>query len=166
VDTADDAAAPEVGYCVHGLAQDPRDPLRIWRQDHRGVFRTVDGGDSWQRIENGLPAGFGFVMWRDRASGRLLTVPLHSDENRVPVEGRLRAYGSDDDGESWAVAGEGWSEAPQFTGVLRGAFDGDDDGNFCFGTTGGKIWITSDGARTWRELQPAFPRIYALSIVR
>jgi len=165
VDTADDATAPEVGYCVHGLAQDPDDPTRIWRQDHRGVFRTVDGGDSWQRIENGLPAGFGFVMWRDRGSGRLLTVPLQSDENRVPVEGRLRAYASDDDGESWAVAGDGWPDAPQFTGVLRGAFDGDDHGNFCFGTTGGKIWITDDGARTWRELEPAFPRIYALSLL-
>jgi photosystem II stability/assembly factor-like uncharacterized protein len=165
VDTADASEAPEIGYCVHGLAQDPADPNRIWRQDHRGVFRSDDGGDSWERIEEGLPAGFGFVMWRHPGSGRLLVVPLSSDENRVPVDGRLRAYASDDDGDKWQVAGIGWADAPQYTGVLRGAFDGDDDGLFCFGTTGGKIWLTSDTGESWRELEPAFPRIGAIRIL-
>jgi hypothetical protein len=165
VDTAEGATPPEVGYCVHGLAQDPGDPRRLWRQDHRGVFRSTDGGDHWERIENGLPAGFGFVMWRHPGSGRLLTVPLTSDENRVPVDGVLRAYASDDDGDSWQVAGGGWQEAPQFTGTLRGAFDGDDEGMFCFGTSGGKLWLTLDNGVSWQELEPAFPRIAAVRIV-
>ncbi|MGH8870701.1 MAG: hypothetical protein ACRDWS_01845 [Acidimicrobiia bacterium] len=165
VDTAEGGERPEVGYCVHGLAQDVQNANRIWRQDHRGVFRTIDGGDSWERIENGLPAGFGFVIWRHPLSGRLLTVPLESDENRVPVDGMLRAYASDDDGDSWAVAGTGWSEAPQFTGVLRRAFDGDDGGTFCFGTTGGKLWLTRDLGETWEEIEPSFPRIDAIRMV-
>ena len=129
------------------------------------MFRTTDGGDTWHRIEEGLPAGFGFVMWRHPGTGRLLTVPLHSDGNRVPVDGRLRVYASDDDGDSWQVAGAGWSDSPQFTGVLRGAFDGNDSGAFCFGTTGGKIWLTEDIGESWRELDPSFPRIAAIRIV-
>jgi photosystem II stability/assembly factor-like uncharacterized protein len=165
VDSAEDAERPEVGYCIHGLAHDAIDPNRIWRQDHRGVFRTSDGGDTWTRIEDGLPAGFGFVIWRHPGTGRLLTVPLHSDGSRVPVDGRLRAYVSDDDGDSWQVAGTGWSDSPQFTGVLRGAFGGDESGGFCFGTTGGKIWLTADTGETWRELKPAFPRIAAIRIL-
>jgi hypothetical protein len=165
VDTAEGGERPEVGYCIHGMAQDPDHPDRIWRQDHRGMFRSGDGGDNWERIENGLPSGFGFVIWRHNGSGRLLTVPLHSDESRVPVEGKLRAYASDDDGDSWYVAGDGWPDAAQFTGVLRGAFDGDESGNFCFGTTGGKLWLTEDTGATWRELDPAFPRIDAIRIV-
>jgi hypothetical protein len=104
-------------------------------------------------------------MWRDLESGRLLTVPLEADTNRVPVEGRLRAYRSDDDGESWEVSGTGWSDAPQFTGVLRGAFDGDGKGSFGFGTTGGKVWLTRDNGETWRELPHAFPRIGAMRIL-
>ena len=165
VDTAEGGERPEVGYCVHGLANDESEPKRIWRQDHRGVFRTSDGGDNWERIEEGLPAGFGFVIWRHQDTGRLLTVPLDSDDNRVPVDGRLRAYASDDDGDSWAVAGTGWPDSPQFTGVLRRAFDGDGNGTFCFGTSGGKLWLTRDIGETWRQLDASFPRIAALKVV-
>ncbi|HZD24536.1 MAG TPA: hypothetical protein VE569_14220 [Acidimicrobiia bacterium] len=161
----EDAERPEVGYCVHCVAHDPGDPARIWRQDHSGVYRTSDGGDNWERIENGLPANFGFVMWRDDGSGRLFTIPLEADANRVPVDGALRVFRSDDDGDSWGVSGAGWSDAPQFTGVLRGAFDGDDDGTFCFGTTGGKLWITTDNGENWRQLDSSFPRIGAIQIL-
>lgn len=165
VGVPEDAPRPEVGYCVHNVTHDPDQPSRIWRQDHTGVYRSTDGGDSWHRIENGLAANFGFVMWRDDGSGRLFTVPLEADANRVPVEGKLRAYRSDDDGDSWEVAGTGWKEAPQFTGVLRGAFDGDNDGTFCFGTTGGKLWVTTDNGDRWQELDPSFPRIGAIRLV-
>ena len=161
----EDAPRPEVGYCVHCVAHDPDDPARIWRQDHMGVYRTVDGGDNWERIENGLPANFGFVMWRDDSSSRLFTIPLEADANRVPVDGALRVYRSDDGGDTWAESGAGWTTSPQFTGVLRGAFDGDNEGTFCFGTTGGKLWLTTDNGERWDELSPAFPRIGALSLV-
>lgn len=161
----DDAPRPEVGYCVHSVAHDRGDPQRIWRQDHSGVYRTHDGGDNWERIENGLPANFGFVMWRDDSTGRLFTIPLEADANRVPVDGKLRAYRSDDDGDTWTIAGTGWSDAPQFTGVLRGAFDGDGDGTFCFGTTGGRLWLTRDNGEEWSELPPSFPRIGAVRLL-
>ena len=161
----EDAPRPEVGYCVHCVAHDLANPMRIWRQDHSGVYRTENGGDSWERIEKGLPANFGFVMWRDDGSGRLFTIPLEASDNRVPVGGALRVYRSDDDGDSWTVSGDGWSTAPHFTGVLRGAFDGDDEGTFSFGTTGGKLWLTRDHGDNWEELAPVFPRIGAVKLV-
>jgi photosystem II stability/assembly factor-like uncharacterized protein len=161
----EDAPRPEVGYCVHCVAHDPNDPMRIWRQDHSGVYRTSDGGDNWEKIETGLPAGFGYVMWRDDSSGRLFNVPLTADANRVPVDGQLRAYRSDNDGDSWEVAGNGWHESPQFDNVLRGAFDGDNEGTFCFGTTGGRLWMTRDNGDSWQELDPSFPRIGAVQLL-
>jgi photosystem II stability/assembly factor-like uncharacterized protein len=105
------------------------------------------------------------VIWRDRGSGRLFTIPLSADENRVPVDGELRVYFSDTDGDSWQVAGSGWSPAPQFTGVLRGAFHGDNNGKFCFGTTGGKVWLTTDNGGGWEQLAPSFPRIDAIHLL-
>lgn len=164
VGVPEDSPRPEVGYCVHCIAHDRSDPNRIWRQDHSGVYRTGDGGDTWDRIENGLPANFGFTMWRT-AAGRLFTIPLEADSNRVPVEGALRVYKSDDDGDTWEVSGTGWADAPQYTAVLRRAFDGNDEGAFCFGTTGGKLWLTRDDGESWGQLAPSFPRIGAVHIV-
>lgn len=163
--TAPEGARPEVGYCVHNVDQDPDEPDRLWRQDHAGVFRSEDGGDSWERIENGLPAGFGFVMRRDHASGRLFVVPLHSDANRVPVDGHFSAYLSDDDGDSWRVAGKGWPPAPTFTNVLRGAVAADGSGTIVLGTTGGDIWVTRNAGDDWRHLDAGFPRIGAMAFV-
>lgn len=160
----DDSPRPEVGYCVHNLDHDPDAPQRMWRQDHMGVFRSDDGGDSWERIENGLPAGFGFVMRRDHASGRLFVLPLEADANRVPVEGRFGAYMSEDGGDSWSPAGTGWPDSPTYTSVLRGAVAADGNGRIALGTTGGKVWLTEDTGDTWRELSPTFPRIEAVAI--
>jgi photosystem II stability/assembly factor-like uncharacterized protein len=156
---------PEPGFCVHGLAQDPADPARMWRQDHSGVYRSRDGGDHWERIEEGLPSRFGFPILRDRASGRLFVVPLESDENRLPPAGRFAAYRSDDDGDSWQVSGTGWPDAPTYTGVLRGAMDGDGEGGVFLGTTGGALWATSDAGESWRALPLSLPRILAVSVL-
>ena len=160
-----DAPRPEVGYCVHALAHDPAVPDRIWRQDHAGVFRTEDGGDTWERIENGLPAGFGFVMCRDHATQRLFTVPLHSDGNRVPVDGAFRSYVSEDDGDSWHVAGAGWTDTPDYSSVLRGAVASDGDGTIAIGTTTGSVWVTEDAGDKWACVPARFPRIGAVSLL-
>lgn len=154
--------AAEDGHCVHGLAQDPSDPDRIWRQEHNGVYRTTDGGDHWERIEEGLPGRFGFPMIRDHASGRLFVVPLEADANRVPVDGAFAAHRSDDDGDHWSRAGTGWPESATFTAVLRNAWTADGAGTVALGTTSGRVWITSDAGDTWTDLPQTFPRILAL----
>ncbi len=157
---------PEVGYCVHGLAIDPDDPDRLFRQDHMGLFTSDDGARSWHRHQDGLPAemGFGFVMLRDGSTGRLFTQPLHSDGQRLPVGGDFRVYRSDDDGVSWAVSGTGWPEAATHTQVLRGAFASDDDGRIAMGTTSGDVWLTEDAGDSWRRLPCSFPRIGAVAL--
>jgi photosystem II stability/assembly factor-like uncharacterized protein len=156
---------PQDGYCVHGIAADPTDPDRIWRQDHSGVYRSADGAESWERIENGLPAGFGFPIRIDRESRRLFVIPLESDANRLPVDGALRAYRSDDGGDTWAVSGEGWDSAPTYTTVLRGAMDTDGTGGLFFGTTGGDVWATADAGDSWQRLPHGFPRILSVRVL-
>ncbi len=164
VDPSEGAAA--TGWCVHAVAHDPDDPDRIWRQDHKGVYRTDDGGDRWERIDGSLPNedGFGFPIVRDHASGRLFVVPLEADANRVPVGGRFAAWSSDDDGDTWQVAGTGWPEAPTFTGVLRGAMATDQQGTVALGTTSGDVWLSRDTGDSWTRLPSTFPRINAVEV--
>lgn len=160
----DDVPRPEVGYCVHGLQVDTDDHARLWRQDHAGMFHSVDGGQNWLRNENGLPAAFGFVMHRDHASGRLFTQPLHSDARRLPVDGQFRVHQSDDDGATWQVSGTGWPTAPTHTQVLRGAVAGDGNGRVVMGTTAGTVWRTDDTGQHWNELSLTVPRILTVGL--
>lgn len=159
-----DGPPPEIGYCVHRIVAHPNDPDLIWRQDHRGMYRTRDGGDNWEKIETGLPSGFGFAIVREGSTGRLFVAPLHSDERRLPVNGEFRVYRSHDDGNSWEVSGSGWPEAPTHTSVLRGAIDADDRGHVAIGTTSGNVWLTSDSGDTWTALPHTFPRIGAITL--
>jgi len=158
----------DIGYCVHCIVADPADADRIWRQEHRGVFRSTDGGREWERIQNGIPgSGFGFPIVRDHNTGRLFVVPLESDQYRMPVDGRLAVYVSDDDGDTWTVSANGLRSEPSYVGVLRGAMDVDRSptAGVYFGTTGGEVWWSADTGETWSRLPMTFPRIAAVKVV-
>ncbi len=158
----------DIGYCVHCIVAHPDDSNRIWRQDHRGVYRTKDGGVTWDRIEEGLPGtGFGFPVVRDPATGTLFVIPLESDEYRMPVGGALAVYASANDGDHWTRRSEGLRDEPSFVGVLRGAMDVDGlpNGGVYFGTTGGELWWSADTGESWQRLPATFPRITSVKVL-
>lgn len=164
----DETAGDLIGYCVHCVVADPEDSNRIWRQEHRGVFRSEDGGASWERIQHGIPgAGFGFPIGRDPRSGRLFVVPLESDEYRMPVGGDFAVYVSDDEGDTWQRSAAGLPEEPTFVGVLRGALDLDnqDTSGVYLGTTGGDVYWSADTGESWGRIPGSFPRITAIKVL-
>ena len=156
----EDKEHKDIGFCVHAIAQHPDDADTIYRQDHRGMFRTHDGGDSWTRIENGLPSGFGFPLVIDSATKALFAVPLESDEFRMPVDGKFRVYRSRDGGDSWEAVADGLPDR-DYSGVLRSAMAVDqlDPCGVYVGTTSGHVHISADAANTWRTLPCTLPRI-------
>jgi photosystem II stability/assembly factor-like uncharacterized protein len=162
--TIEDKDHGDIGYCVHALAFDPKDAKRIWRMDHKGMFRTRDGGEQWERIENGLPSSFGFPLVIDPRTKALFAVPLESDEYRMPVDGKLRVYRSRDEGDSWEVLGDGLPDSPVYTGVLRGAMatDGLDPCGVYFATTSGGVYASRDAGETWSELPAQLPRVLSV----
>jgi hypothetical protein len=160
----EDKQHKDVGTCVHALQQDPHDPDTIYQQNHMGMFRTRDGGESWHRIEAGLPSRFGFPLALDRRRPALFCVPLESDEYRMPLGGRLRVYRSLDRGDSWQPLERGLPEVA-YTGVLRHSLttDGLDPCGIYVGTTSGTVHASVDGGESWRDLPGTFPRILHLS---
>lgn len=154
----EDKEHKDIGFCVHGLVQDPAKPDHIWRQDHAGVFRSRNGGDTWERIETGLPSRFGFPIARH--DGALYVIPQESDEYRMAPEGRLRVYRSRDGGDHWEPMTDGLPQANAFTGVLRGAMDVDTAGGVHFGTTGGTLYL--GGKDRWEAVKAEFPRILSV----
>lgn len=149
----------DIGYCVHRIALDPDDTDRLYRQDHRGVYRTDDAGDNWERVETGLPSSFGFPMILERSTRTLFVVPLDSDERRLPTDGNFRVYRSTNRADSWEISGTGQPQVPTYTQVLRGAMDTDNDGAVAYGTTSGSVGLTFDAGESWVTMPWTLPRI-------
>ncbi len=154
-----------IGTCVHGLAQDPSNPNRLYRQDHSGMYRSTDGGDFWERNEDGLPTAFGFPIVIDAGGSALFAVPQESDEHRVPAGGALRVFRSTDRGDSWHSASAGLPSANAWGTVLRGAMCVDDlePAGVYMGTTSGTMHASSDLGDSWTNLPVTFPRILHVS---
>ncbi len=157
-----------IGFCVHGLAVDPRDPDVLYRQDHRGMYRSRDAGDSWQPNETGLPASFGFPMVVIPGSGTLLCFPIESDEFRLPPEGKMRVYRSTDGGSTWSPSSRGLPQTHAYATVLRGAMDtdGSDPCGVYFGTTSGTVHVSADEGVSWHSLPWLLPRILCVRAFR
>ena len=62
VNPAVDSAPATTGQCIHHAAHDPNNADIMFRQEHRGVHRSDDGGDNWRVIESGLPVAE-LVRW-------------------------------------------------------------------------------------------------------
>ena len=165
----DDGVSRDEGVCVHSLVHDPSDADKIFRQDHRGWYKTEDGGEHWQLIETGLPKStlgddrvcvFGFASAMDVATGTVFAVPLTSDSMRYPHGGRLRAYRTRDRGGQWEELGQGLPDG-SYGAVLRGAMaaDGLDPGGVYFGDTSGNVYASRDLGEHWTRLPGTLPRV-------
>ncbi len=162
----EDKKHKDVGFCVHGLAADPDDADTIYRREHVGMFRSRDGGESWQRIENGLSSWFGFPVAIDRRSRTLFVHPMESDEYRMPTDGKFRMFRSRDGGDSWEPLSNGLPQQRAYMGVLRGALDVDhlDPCGVYVGTTAGTVYASRDAGDSWTELPCTLPRVLSVSV--
>ncbi|HEX6211452.1 MAG TPA: exo-alpha-sialidase [Methylomirabilota bacterium] len=160
----EDEKVPEIGYCVHGLAQDPDNADVIYRQDHAGMYRSRNAGDTWDKIETGLPSWFGFPIGIDRRTRHLFAVPLESDEYRMPVGGRFAVYRSRNGGDSWEPLTRGLPQEPSYTSVLRGALDVDglDPAGVYIGSSQGDVFVSADGGDDWLRLPCRLPRVLSV----
>jgi hypothetical protein len=161
----------ELGQCVHSVTHDPANAGVLFRQEHRGVHRSDDGGDSWKVIEDGLPVtelsdghrcSFGFPCVMDRRSGRVFVAPLDGDNFRFPRDGQLAVYRCAD-GARWEAKSSGLP-ADCFTAVLRGAMAADqlDPGGVYLGTASGAVYASADCGDSWREIASGLPRIMSV----
>jgi len=153
---------PEFGQCVHKVVNHPSRPERLFLQNHWGLYRSDDWGESWQDIANGVPSDFGFAMqMHPHDPDTVYIVPIQSDEFRVVPEGKLRVYRTRDAGNSWEPLAAGLPQDQAFENVLRDGLTADshDPAGIYFGTRGGKLFGSADAGESWQELADALPPI-------
>jgi photosystem II stability/assembly factor-like uncharacterized protein len=153
----------EVGQCPHKLLLHPARPDRLWQQNHFGVYRSDDRGDSWMRLDkNGLPSGFGFPLMLDPEDpDKAFVIPEKSAEYHYSAGGRLAVYGTRDAGESWQVMADGLPDQA-WAAVLREA-SAYDARSLYFGTQGGSFFALTDGD-TWVEAVRHLPPILSVEV--
>ena len=153
---------PEFGQCVHKIAQPPARPERLYLQNHWGLYRSDDGGDSWQDIAHGVPSDFGFPMVvHPHAPDTAYVLPLESDQFRCVPEGRLRVYRTTDAGASWKPLTRGLPQRNAWECVLRDAMEADglDPAGVYFGTRSGQLYGSRDGGTSWDLILGGLPPI-------
>jgi photosystem II stability/assembly factor-like uncharacterized protein len=153
---------PEFGQCVHKVTHHPSRPERLFLQNHWGLYRSDDWGDSWQDIANGVPSDFGFAMeMHPHDPDTVYIVPLQSDEFRVVPEAKLRVYRTQDAGKSWEPLADGLPQKNAYESVLRDglAADTHDPAGIYFGTRSGKIFGSADAGESWKEIADALPPV-------
>ncbi len=156
----------EVGHCVHRLAMHPSRPDTLFMQKHWDVMRSDDAGDSWREISGDLPSDFGFpIAVHAHEPETVYVVPLTSDSERFPPEGRLRVYRSRG-GDRWQALTEGLPQQDCYVNVLRDAMAVDrlDPCGIYFGTTGGQVYGSADGGDTWAPIVRDLPTVLSVEV--
>jgi hypothetical protein len=146
------------------MVQCSGDPDWLWVQHHNGVFRSNNGGASWDAVPDIKPSVFGFgVAVHPRDGKTAWFVPAIKDERRIPVDGKLVVTRTRDGGKSFDVLTNGLPQDNAYDLVYRHALDIDGTGDrLAIGSTTGGLWITEDQGDRWRELSVHLPPIQAV----
>lgn len=156
---------PEFGQCVHKVVQAQRQPERMFLQNHWGLYRSDDRGESWTDIANGVPSDFGFALAIHPGDpDTAWIVPLESDEFRCTPEGKLRVYRTRDGGKRWKAMAKGLPQKDAFETVLRDAMavDSLDPAGVYFGTRTGKLFGSADQGKKWSMLFDGLPPVVSV----
>lgn len=157
----------EVGHCVHHIAMHPKRPGTLFMQKHWDVMRSDDAGDHWREVSGNLPTDFGFCIdVHAHEPETIFVVPIKSDGEHFPLEGKLQVFRSRSGGEEWEAMTRGLPQKDCYVNVLRDAMAVDtlEECGVYFGTTGGQVYCSPDGGETWEAIVRDLPAVLSVEV--
>ena len=157
----------EVGHCVHRIAMHRSRPNVLFMQKHWDVMRSDDAGESWQEVSGNLPTDFGFVIdVHAQEPETIYVVPIKSDSEHYPPDGKLRVYRSRTGGNEWEPLTNGLPQENCYVNVLRDAMCVDqlDSCGVYFGTSGGQVYCSPDSGDSWSAIVRDLPPVLSVEV--
>jgi photosystem II stability/assembly factor-like uncharacterized protein len=157
----------EVGHCVHRIAMNRARPDVLFMQKHWDVMRSDNGGDSWHEVSGNLPTDFGFVIdVHTHEPDTIYVVPIKSDSEHYPPDGKLRVYRSRTGGNEWEPLTKGLPQQDCYVNVLRDAMavDSLDPCGIYFGTSGGQVYGSANGGDSWTPIVRDLPAVMSVEV--
>src|SRR6266403_840205 len=203
-DTAPDTGKPLTTHQFYDGTQHPWEFKRVWHLEpsltdpdtayagveDAGLFRTTDGGktwqelaglrghgtgpkwqpgagDSWHEISGNLPTDFGFVIdVHAHEPETVYVIPIKSDSEHYVPDGKLRVYRSRKGGNEWEALTKGLPQQDCYVNVLRDAMaiDSLDKCGVYFGTTGGQVYASADAGDNWAPIVRDLPAVLSVEV--
>jgi photosystem II stability/assembly factor-like uncharacterized protein len=157
----------EVGYCVHRIAMHRSRPDVLFMQLHWNVMRSDDAAETWHKISGDLPSDFGFAIEvHAHEPNTIYVVPIKSDSEHYPPDGKLRVYRSLAGGNEWEALTRGLPQRDCYVDVLRDATSVDslDPCGVYFGTTGGQVYASNDAGDNWAPIVRDLPAVLSVEV--
>lgn len=157
----------EVGHCVHRIAMHRQRPGVLFMQKHWDIMRTDNAGESWTEVSGNLPSDFGFpIDVHAHEPETIYVVPIKSDSEHFPPDGKLRVYRSRTGGNEWEPLTKGLPQQDCYVNVLRDAMavDSLEPCGVYFGTTGGQVYASSDSGDSWNPIVRDLPAVLSVEV--
>jgi len=155
----------EVGHCVHSITMHPSRPDVLFMQKHWDVLRSDNAGDMWHEVSGNLPTDFGFpISVHAHEPETIYVVPIKSDSEHYPPEGKLRVYRSRTGGNEWEALTKGLPQKDCYVNVLRSAMSVDslEPCGVYFGTTGGQVYGSANAGDSWEPIVSNLPAVLSV----
>jgi photosystem II stability/assembly factor-like uncharacterized protein len=159
---------PVAGHCPHKLVLHRARPGVLFQQNHCGVYRSDDYGDTWVDISDGLSSRFGFpIAVHPHDPNTIYVVPLVSDKHRVVPDGQMAVWRSRSSGAGWECLTQGLPAQNAWLTILRESLTVDtcDPAGVYVGTTSGQLFYSRDEGEHWELLADYLPAVVAVRAV-
>ena len=157
----------EVGHCIHHIALHASRPDVLFMQKHWDIMRSDNGGELWTKVSGNLPTDFGFpIDVHAHEPETIYVVPIKSDSEHFPIDGKLRVYRSRTGGNEWEPLTKGLPQQDCYVNVLRDAMavDSLEPCGVYFGTTGGQIYCSADNGDSWDAIVRDLPAVLSVEV--
>ena len=140
---------------IHCLSLGAERPGRVYAATASAPFRSDNGGDDWEQINDGLLRRYTLHIAAAPDDADLVLVTVSENARRKSPQ----FYRSTDGGRSWRlVDGLGEGEEPEDM-VVAFEWDAKERSRVYAGTDGGKLYVSDDRGETWRQLPVELPSV-------